>query len=838
MKKLFRRLQYFLHRRRFDQELASEMEFHREMLAAQDHGPQTIPFGNPLRLREESRDAWGLTALDHLAQDVRYALRIFAKSPGFTLTAILMLALGIGVNVALFGFFNLMVLRPLPVREPAAILRFERTAPQGAADNFSYPEAAFYRAHSQTLSAIWAESGVSFSIDSDNHPFETNLVTANFFDQLGALPALGRLLDPHIDESPNAAPVIVLSYKLWQSHFASDRTIIGKTIRHSNKPITIIGVTSQTFSGLGGTPDAWLPISQAPYLLNLPNALTDFSDSGINVQMWGRLPIGSTPKSVEGELKSLAAELHRQHPTDTWKDQTLLAAPGGYAVRLRPEMYPLLALMAALGLLILAAACITLGSLLLAKGTTRDREVSIRSAIGASRGRIVRQFLTESLLLSTFGAAVGLLLGYVTLRALMLWRDVPTWLDPTPDWRVLTFALAIGLLATLLFGVTPALQAARQRHQATKIRQLLVTSQIAASCVLLIVAGLLVRALQHAISTHPGFTSANILTIDNNLHGYTGPQARAYFDQLESSLHTVPGIESVSLVSNPPLGHRFYVSPQTIAGHRVNIHFNNVDAHVFQTLQIPLLAGRALRPGDKNEIVISQTLARLAWPNENPLGKPLKAADNNTIVGICDDAHLVSPEDSDAVEVYRYAQPDLMPSMVMLVRTSRPAQSVASIIAGIARQLDPNLSPQIELLQSAYQERIGMSRDAALSVTLLGALALLLACIGIFGLTLYVVSQRTKEIGIRLALGARHAHVIAIVLRQFSMPIAAGLLIGLAGAAALSQLLRQELYGLSSFDPLAYLFSLAVFAAGIALAAMLPAKRALKIDPMQALRYD
>ena len=663
-------------------------------------------------------------------------------------------------------------------------------------------------------------------------------MTANFFDELGAIPALGRLLDPRIDESPNAAPVIVLSDKLWKSHFASDPSVIGKTIRVNNEPVTIIGVTSQDFSGLGSTPDAWLAISQAPYLLGLPNILNDFSDSGINVQMWGRLRSDVTPKTVEGELKSLAAELHRQYPAHTWKDETLIAAPGGYAVRIRPEMYPLLGLIAALGLLILAAACITLGSLLLAKGTAREREISIRFAIGASRGRIVRQFLTESLLLSGLGCIAGLLLGYLTLRALVLWSDVPGWLDPSPDWRVLTFAFTTGLLATLLFGITPALQAARQRHQAGKARQFLVASQIAASCILMIVAGLLVRALQHAVSTRPGFAYDNIITVDNNFQGYTAPQARAYFDQLESRLYAVPGIESISLVSNPPLGHRFYVNPETIAGHRVNIHFNNVDAHVFQTLQIPLIAGRALRSGDKDEIVISETLAHLAWPNENPLGKKLKAADNNTVVGVCGNAHLVSPEDSDAVEVYRYAQPDLMPSMVMLIRIAGPAETLTPVIARLARQLNPNLFPRIELLKAAYQDKISTARFAALSVTLLGILALFLACVGMFGLTVFVVSQRTKEIGIRMALGATPASVIGIVLRQFSIPVTAGLLIGLGGAAALSQFLRQLLYGLSSFDPLAYVGSLALFGLGIAIAAIVPAKRALAIDPMEALRYD
>ena len=584
MTKLIRRLRYLLRRGRFDQELAGEMEFHREMAARQGGRP----LGNSLRLREESRDAWGWTWIDRCSQDLRYAARILRKSPGFTITAVLMLALGIGVNLAAFGFFNMMVLRPLPVRDPAMILHFERTSPEGGADNFSYPEAAFYRKHVTILSAIWAESGASFSTQIDTKPVDANLVTANFLQDLGAKPAAGRLLDPQIDEATDAAPVVVLSHAFWQSHLAADPSIIGKTIRLNGRPVTVIGVTSSSFAGAGlGQRSLWLPITQAPYLLGGRDMLTDFSDSGINVQMWGRLTRGSSPKAAEGELKSLAAELHRQYPKDTWKDEILLGKPGGYAITVRHEMYPVLVLVAALGLLILSAACITLGSLLLAKGAGRDREISIRSAIGASRTRLVRQLLTESLLLTALGSAAGLLLGYATLRGLMIWSELPVWLNPSPDWRVMIFALAIGLTATLLFGLTPAFQVAHQRRHTSKVRQFLIAAQIAASCILLIVSGLLVRALQHAVSTSPGFAYDNILAMDNNFPGYSAARARSYFDQLRSRLERVPGVESVALVSNPPLGHRFFVVPSTIGGSRVNIHFNNIDAHFFQTMQVP-----------------------------------------------------------------------------------------------------------------------------------------------------------------------------------------------------------------------------------------------------------
>ena len=836
LKKLVRRLQYLLNRRRLDQELASELEFHREMISRN----KGISLGNTLRLREESRDAWGWTWLDRCSQDLRYAARMLRKSPSFTITAVLMLALGIGVNVAAFGFFNLMVLRPLPVRNPASILFFERHAPEGGGNNFVYPEVAFYREHATALSAIWALSFSQASLEGEPKPIAAHFVTANFFQELGGTASAGRLLDPHIDEAANAAPVVVLSQLFWQTHFASDPSIIGKTIRLNNKPVTVIGIASNNFTGMGlDRPKIWLPINQAPYLLSSPQLLNDFAGTGISVQMWGRLPPGVTPKTAEGELKSLAAELHRQHPQDVWKDQSLPSSPGGYPVTVRPEMYPLLALATALGLLILAAACITLGSLLLAKSTARDREISIRSAIGASRTRLVRQLLTESLALAALGSAAGVLLGYMALRVLMVWTDTPPSLNPTPDGRVILFALSIGFLATLFFGLTPALQVARQRPQhAVKLRQFLMAAQIAASCVLLIVAGLLVRALQHAVSTNPGFAYNNIISLDPNFHGYTPAQARTYFDRLQSRLQAIIGIESMSLVSNPPLGHRWTVGAYSIAGRQVNVHFNNIDAPFFQTMNIPLLAGRNLQAGSQHEIVISETLARLAWPSENPLGKQLKAAAGDTVVGICGNAHLVSPEDSDAVEVYRWAQPDLTPSMVLLLRTARPPESVAPLVASLAHSADPKLFPEVELLKSLYKDKINLASYAALSVGLLGLLALLLACIGIFGLTVYVVSHRTKEIGIRMALGATPSHVLTVILRQFSIPVFAGLFLGIAGAAALSQILSRLLYGLSSFDPLAYLSSVSFFALGVGLAALLPAKRALRIDPMKALRYD
>jgi len=832
MNQFFRRLRYLLNRRRFDQELAGDMEFHREMAAQAGRGN----FGSALRFREQAREAWGWTWIDRLLQDLRYASRMLRKSPGFTVAAVLMLAIGIGVNVAAFGFFDLMFLRPLPVRDPATLLKFDRSAPQGYADNFIYAEMAFYREHSKTLSAVLAASGARLTIEGQQKPLDASFVTANYFNELGATATLGRMLNPALDEKSGSDPVVVLNQGFWQRYFGADPLVAGKTIRLNGRPATIVGVASSGFSGLGlGTPDLWAPITQQSYFLNSSRLLTDFSEGGASVPMWGRLQPGLTPQVAEAELASLAAELHRLHPNDIWEKETLPSKPGGYAISIRNDMYPVFALVAALGLLILVAACGNLGSLLVARGVAREKEIAIRAAVGAGRGRLIRQLLTESLLLAFLGSAAGLALGYLVLRGLMISAAVPAWLDPAPDGRVMLFAISMGLAAAILFGVSPALQIARQRHRVTVTRQFLIAVQIAADCVLLIVAGLLVRALNHAIFAPQGFDYQHVISIDPGFHGYSSANARAYFEVLESRLHALPGISSVSMVSNPPLGNRWTVFRADVAGRPINVHSNHIDPSFFQTMQIPLLRGRNLMRGETRSIIVSESLARIQWPAEDPLGKTFRDC---TVVGVVGSARLVSPEDSDAVEIYQLAAPDLLPSMVVLVRTAGPPEGVVPLVASTAKAVDSRLFPEVQLMKKAFRQKVGIAEWTAVSVGVLGLVALLLACLGIVGLVVYSVTQRTKEIGIRMALGARPAHVLSVVLRQFVVPVAIGLLLGVGGAAALSQILRRELYGISNLDPLAYLAAMAIFVVTVAAAALLPARRALRVDPMRALRYE
>ncbi len=849
MTELFRRIRYLLHRRRFDQELAGDMEFHREMAAREGN----TNFGNALRLREEARDAWGWTWLDRLFQDLRYAARMLRKSPGFTLAAVLMLAIGIGVNVALFGFFDLMVLRPLNVRDPGTLLRFHRRGAQNYAFALPYPEMAFFREHSRTLASVIAVNSTKLSVEGEEKQLNIQFVSGNFFSELGATPTLGRMLDPARDEAPGEEPVVVLGYGFWQRHFGADPLVIGRTIHLNGKPGIVIGVARRQFSGLSlSEPALWAPVTQQPYYARGSRLLTDFSMESSGVQMWGRLQPGLAPAAAEEELASLAAELRRQHPAAIWEKERLPSEPGGFATSLmignrrgsgtegRSEMYPLFALAGALVLLILAVACGNLGSLLLARGVAREREIAIRVAVGAGSGRLIRQLFTESLMLALAGSAAGLALGYVVLRGLLAATGGPAWLDPMPDWRVIAFSVGVGFVAAILFGLTPALQVARRRQRGKILRQFLVGAQVAASCVLLILAGLLGRALDHAVSSDPGFDYQHVISIDPGLsrNGYSPAKARAYLEALEGRLGSLPGVESVSLALSPPLGNVTISSGFDVEGRSLTVLMNHVDPEFFRTMKIPLLRGRNLTPGDARVTIVSESLARALWPGEDPLGQKLTMGDEYTVVGVSGSARMVRPEDSDAVEAYMPIETADLPSLFLLVKTTGAPETLARSAAAEARAIDPNTFAEVQTLKSGFRRKMQGAEYSALAVTLFGSIAHLLACLGILGVVSYGVSQRTREIGIRMALGAKPAHVLSIVLRQLSVPVAAGLIAGVAGAAALSQFLRGILYGISNLDPLTYLAAVAVFIVTVAVAALLPARRALRVDPIRALRYE
>lgn len=837
MNEFFRRLRYLLNRQRFDRELESDMQFHREMATRAGRAN----FGNMLRLREEAREAWGWTWIDRLWQDLRYGLRIMARSPGFTLTAVLVLAIGIGINVAAFSLFNMVALKPLPVPHPESLLRLERRAPHAYTSEMAYPSFLFYKERTKTLSAAIAVLGIPpMQVDDDIERTSASFVTPNYFIELGTRAAYGRLLNPALDDSLTAAPVAVISYKLWQRRFAGDPAAIGRTIRLNNKPVTIVGVTPYVLATLGGQdPDIWLPVAEQPYFIDGSKVLNDFNDS--SARMWGRLAPGVTAKTAEQELRRLTNDLRQQHPTAVWDDEFIQSSPGGHMQVMQPEIYEVVAMVGLLTLLILAVACGNLGALLLARAVQREREIGIRLAIGASGARIFRQLCTESLLLAGAGALAGLSLGCALIKIAITELDAPKWLTPAPDARVLLFTVAVTLVSTAFFGLTPALQIARQAQHKTTARQVLVTAQIAGSCVLLIVAGLLVRATRHALYTDPGFGYERLISIDAQLaqHGSSAGAAKTYLDQMQTRLLAIPGVRSVSLVLLPPLGHTVSRERRVIDGRTVMLYPNWVSPGFFQTMEIPIVLGRTFYPGEKNVLIVSDSFARQQWPGQNPLGKLVgDDATKDRVVGVVGDAHVNALSEDDAVEQYWPAVQQQMPSMVLMVRVAGAAESLPTIAKSISDGLDPKLFPEIRQIKSLYLDNVRWVERVAAVVTLIGLVALVLAGVGVIGLASFTVWQKTKEIAIRIALGASRGDVLKIILRQFSWPVIIGLLVGIGIAAAGSKILRHTLYGVSNVDPVSYAGAIGFLVAMLAVAALLPARRALRVNVSKALHYE
>jgi predicted permease len=386
-----------------------------------------IEFGGIESHKDAMRASLGLRWWDELWIDLRYAARKLHRSPGFALTAVLVLAIGIGVNVTAFSFFNMALLKRMPVRDPESLVRLQRRSPENITPVMPYPTVVFYQEHARTLSAVMAMMGARMEIENDVQPAGADFVMANYFTELGSSAACGRLLDPARDDTSDAVPVVVLSFGFWQRRFGADPSIVGRVIRLNKKTATVIGVTSNTFSSLGGQyPDIWLPMSQQPYFVEGSKVLTD--TSGGNVEMWGRLAPSITAKVAEQELLALTNELRQQHPKDIWDHEFIKSDPAGHIQVIKPEMYQVMAMVSTLTLLILAVACANLGGLLLARGVQREREIGIRFAIGASKGRIFRQLFTESLLLALLGALAGLIAGYVVLRVTLVKFEAPAWI--------------------------------------------------------------------------------------------------------------------------------------------------------------------------------------------------------------------------------------------------------------------------------------------------------------------------------------------------------------------------------------------------------------------------
>ncbi len=841
MGELFRRIYYLLNRRKLEQELKNDIDFHREMLSTDARRD----FGNTALMHERAREAWGWGWLDRLMQDLRFGFRLLEKSPGFAFTAITVLALGIGVNVTAFNIIDVFYFRPLPVRDPHTLVRFTTQSSEIASTEVAYPSAVFYQQHNQVLASVIVQRWLNMTLGHDKtESVHSGLVSANYFSEIGASAAYGRLFTAPLDATRDAAPVVVLAYGFWQQRFGGDASIIGKTITLNGHTATVVGISPYEFAGLdpdeSRRTDMWLLVEQEAYFVPQTRVLSSFDVNDSHVHMWGRLKPGVSMKTAEQALLPLARELAHEHPEALQKDEHLQAASGGYAASLGADDLPLFGLLTALVLLILATACGNLGNLLLGRAITREREIATRLALGATRGRVIRQLLTESILLAAIGSAMGLLLSWISSRALVVGLGGPGNFSYAPDWRTMLFAFGAGTVACLLAGLPPARQLAKQKHHASRTRTIFMSLQVVASCVLLVVSALLVRAMHIALNTDPGFDYAQTITIDPALyaHAFEPAAAKEYMDKLEERISHVPGVGSVSVVLNPPMGNR--ASIQRMQGAvRFDVYINQVRPKYFRTLGIPLLRGRDFTQEDHDVVVVSESYARRIWPGKDPLQQLYEYGKQKLpVIGIAGNAHSVGMRNGQSAEMYIPMTDEYLKESVVLLRTTGRPEDITATVADVARAVDPSLSPQVQMVKVSFQEKVGFTGKIAAMISGMGGLALLLAIVGLYGVVAYHVSQKTKEIGIRIALGATSSQVVHSVVSRFILPLSVALAAGLALASVVSLVLRTELYGLSNFDPLSYLSAVVLLGGVGTLAALVPARRALKVDPMAALKCE
>jgi predicted permease len=823
---IWRRIYFLLNRSRLERDLDDEMAAHRAMKQGSEP-----PFGSPLKLREDSRDVWGWGWWDHLVQDVTFGSRMLRKSPAFTLTAVAILAIGVGLNIGAFQILNSLALSPLPVSDPDSLVRFNRRSPQGKSTSFAYPALHFYATHNSVLASSMGLMRTLVALEHDtSRAVPVQFVTANYLSELGAVPALGRLLDAARDDAPDAEPVVVLAFSLWQSRFGTDPTIAGRTIRINGRPFTVAGVAPASFVGLTGrSAQAWIPITKQPYAFPGSDLLTKYTDNP--VAFFARMKPGLSFTAVEDGLRPAASALRQRGPDAAWENEWLEARPAGRFVTMDTDG---IAIAGAFTLIVLIAACANLATLILARGFSREREIAVRLSVGATRRRLVRQLLTESVLLASLGTVAALGMSFVAVRLFLTGSAAPSFMQPKLDVRVTLFAFAMTALASVLFGLMPALQAVNPRSTRARTRGVLVASQVAAGCTLLVVSALLTRALDRVTHAPLGFEYEHHVTLDPDLNasGFKAPAARAYWAALRDRLAGVPGVRGMSLETIPPLGNRV-TTARIGRGETAFVH--HVDPTYFGVMGIPLRRGRIFQANETGAAIVSESFAHALWPGEDPLGK---AWDEATVVGVAGNAATVSLADPDVSEFYLPIDDPHVQRAVMIVRVDGDPSSMTGVLVGAARSIDPRVSISAGVLRDAFDVKLRMPQRMKVIVWVLGALALALAAVGLGGLVIFTVSQRAREIAIRMALGARPRDVLDGVLRQFRRPIAWGLAGGFLIAAGLSRVLQKELFGLSPLDPVSYVSAAALFTIVAALATAGPLRRALKVDPISALKCE
>ena len=835
--------------------------------------------------------------METLWQDLRYGFRVLRASPGFAAVAVLSLALGIGANTSIFSVVNAALLRPLPVTEPdrlVFVFNGNTAEPWGVS---SYPDYQDYRDQNEVFSGMLTYSSITLSarVEDQTDLISGSIVSGNFFDVLGLRAALGRTFAPEEDKTPNTHPVAVISHGLWQQRFGGDPNIIGQQLALNGHAFTIVGVTPAGFNG----PDVLE--NNDIYIPTMMQALVRPPRGGFSgdmnpdllsrrgprwMRMIGRLKPDVSFEQAQAAMTTIASGLEQAYP-ETNRNTIASLFP---VSKIDPQGYPQLLSVAGLLLgvvgLVLLIACANVANLLLARASARRREIAVRLAMGASRSRLVRQLLTESLLISLAGGVAGLLLALWTIDILKTATPpdgiFSFTLDYRLDGRVLAFTFGLSLLTGIIFGLAPALQASRpdlvpalkdeasaavQGHRRLNLRNVLVVAQVALSLVLLIGAGLFLRSLNNAQAIDPGFTADKILDaqLNINLLRYTKTQGQQFYGQVIERIAALPGVESATLARVVPMSGTGRTSSFLIQGQQgpdnvsrsegtgsdaenpYTVNTNVVGLKYFPTMGIPLLQGRDFNAQDSEKaplaLIVNETFARRHFAGEDALGKRVSFRGANgpwsEIVGVVRDSKYRTLGENPRPSVYVPLAQNHETGMTLHVRTASHPLSVAAAVRSEVQALDQNLAvTNVQSLADVVGASLFAARMGAVLLAIFGFLALLLAAIGLYGVMSYAVSRRTREIGIRMALGAGKGNVLRLVLKEGLALVGGGVAVGLIVAAAATRLLTSFLYGVSPLDAATFAAIPLVLALVALLASYLPARRAAKVDPMVALRYQ
>jgi macrolide transport system ATP-binding/permease protein len=819
--------------------------------------------------------------METIWQDIRYGIRSLVKSPGFTVVVVLTLALGLGANSAIFSVVNAFLLRPLPVQNPEqlTVLGVKHEGNMDA-HPISYLDYQDYRAHSEAFSDMsgFLLGFVGLSTGGRAERMVVSFVTPNYFTMLGLEPGLGRLILPSEGQKLGADPVLVLGYSYWQKRFGGDPNVVGMVVHVNGQPFTIVGVVPKRFHGTYAVAelDGYLPLDMNDLSGESKGFYTERDSHSLSVL--GRLKPGVSLAQGQASLSVIAAQLEKQYP-DTNKGATIHVYPEN---RSRPnpsnaESSPLLAtVFLLLTGLVLLVACFNVANLLLVRATLRQKELAIRAALGAGRARLLRQLLTESVMLAVMGGAGGIALGWWASRLLGSIRipgDLPFRFDFGVDWRVFGYVSAAALLTGVVVGLLPALRASRanlnetlreggrgtsggaERHRA---RNILVVAQVAGSVVLLVAAGLFVRSLRAAQNLDLGFRSQNVLNLsmDTSELGYDKTRGKTFYHELERRVRALPGVTSASLAATVPLGYNNesdYVSgegQEVVPGkRRPTAGYNVVGSDYFPTMGIPIVKGRAFTAEDTETsrpvAIVNEFMARRFWPGQEAIGKRFTAAEQKGIslevIGVCRDGKFTWIFDEPGMYFFLSNEQHFKPGRTLQVRTQIPPESMSPAIQAEIRTLAPDL-PTYDVLtmEQVVQGPNGffLLRMGALFAGALGGLGLLLAVVGVYGVVSYATSQRTHEIGIRMAIGAERGDILKMILRQGLVLVFIGLGMGLVAAFAVSRSVANYLFGISAKDPVTFGGVALILMLVAVVACFIPANRATRVDPMIALRYE